>query len=131
MACTLAATNNLEEVYELEPTPPLYLNVAISTLAWILATHPDAKYRNGAQALGYAQELIAIQSTPSAWLLHVLAASYAEVGNFPKAVDAAQRTLKLANSTDQQRLAQNLRDQLLLYEAKRPCHVSLPEPPHR
>jgi arabinofuranosyltransferase len=128
MACTLAATNDLEAIYELNPAkPPYYLTDALISLAWVLATHPDAKYRNGAQALRYAEAVMAIQSDRTATLFDVLAASYAEVGRFPEAVATARRGLKLATGTDQQSLAESIRGRLLLYQADRPCHVSLPK----
>lgn len=126
MAHTLAAANKLETAYSLKPSPPHSLADALSELAWVLATHPDAKYRNGDQALRYAEEAIASQAAPTAWRFNVLAAAYAEVGNFPKSVEAAERGIDLATADGNHVLAEELGARLRLYRAHRPYHLSPP-----
>ena len=134
MACTLAATEDLEATYGLKPDPPTEVVSAVATLAWVLATHPDAKWRNGDQALRYAEEMMesyaeemtAIQPAKMPWFVNVLAASYAEAGRFPQAVAAARQAIDMALAAGQQPLAESIRSRLRLYQANRPYHVALP-----
>ena len=51
-------------------------------LAWVLATHPNAQYRNGAEAVSLAETAKTLSPNQSFKLLDVLAASYAEAGQF-------------------------------------------------
>ena len=69
IACTLAATEDLQATYHLQPEFPEGVSLAIGQLAWVLATHPDAKWRNGDQALRYAEEMVAMQSPKTPWSL--------------------------------------------------------------
>ena len=64
-------------------------------LSWVLSTATDDSLRNGKEALALAQE--ALKTDPnSPSFLNSLAASLAEVGRYPEAVDAADRAM--ANS---------------------------------
>ena len=55
--------------------------------AWMLATCPEAKYRDGALALKIVRAVLDEQG-PNATLMGTLAAAYAEVGDFEHAVEA-------------------------------------------
>ena len=57
----------------------------------------------------------------------MLAAAYAETGQFPQAVATAERALALAKSAGQTTLTVQLQSQLDLYRAGRPCR----DPPPR
>ena len=65
-------------------------DAALNNLAWILATCPDEKYRNGLKAIEYAEKLADLKHDPER--LDTLAAAYAEAGRFEEAV----RTQKTA-----------------------------------
>jgi tetratricopeptide (TPR) repeat protein len=63
---------------------------ALDLLAWTLSTHPDAGIRNGSEAIAIAQRLAQLRpGTPGS--LDVLAAAYAENGQFDRAVALAQQ----------------------------------------
>jgi WD40 repeat protein/Flp pilus assembly protein TadD len=63
--------------------------VAHNNLAWLRATYPDAKFRDGTEAVEYAAKAVALSSRY--WSnLDTLAAAFAEAGDFEKAV-ATQR----------------------------------------
>src|SRR5262249_13886640 len=56
-------------------------------LAWVLATCPESKTRNGASALEHAQDACQLTDYKDAVSLDTLAAAYAECGKFKEAVD--------------------------------------------
>jgi hypothetical protein len=53
--------------------------------------------------------------------LETTAAALAEVGEFPRAVAAAEAALRLARSSGQAALVQKIQSELDLYRAGRPC----------
>jgi tetratricopeptide (TPR) repeat protein len=58
--------------------------IARSQLAWLLATCPDKKYRDGIKAIEHAEKLVEFNKNPAR--LDTLAAAYAEAGRFEDAV---------------------------------------------
>lgn len=70
----------------------------LSNLGWVLATSRNDSVRNGREALAIAQNLNAADPA----MVSVLAAAYAEVGNFPEAVAAATRALELSRAQGNQ-----------------------------
>jgi cytochrome c-type biogenesis protein CcmH/NrfG len=54
-------------------------------LAWLLATHPDDRLRDGRRAISLARRAITLGSAHPA-LYETLAAAYAEAGDFDEAV---------------------------------------------
>jgi tetratricopeptide (TPR) repeat protein len=77
-----------------------------------LATHREAKFRNGAQAVQLAEEVSQATENKEPEFLDTLAAAYAEAGRFPEAVAAAEMALKLATED----LARGVRTRLMLYQ---------------
>ena len=108
-----------ETALALAPQDPRSRN----NLAWILATAPDAKIRDGAKAVGFAQQAVAISGDREPQFLRTLAAAYAENGRFPEGIAAAQQAAVIANMQGKPRLANNLEKDLVLYRA----HVPLRE----
>jgi tetratricopeptide (TPR) repeat protein len=113
-----AAIVHYKKVLELEPRPML----AENGLAWLLATCPDARLRNGDQAVELAQQAVQLSGGQHPEILDTLAAAYAEAGRFPEAVANAERALHLAEVRTNTILAQSIRDRLKLYEANVPYH---------
>jgi tetratricopeptide (TPR) repeat protein len=66
------------------------------SLAWILATCPDAGIRNGRRALMIAGELCDPVTCQTAEPLNALAAAYAELGEFEKAEVLQERAVALS-----------------------------------
>jgi tetratricopeptide (TPR) repeat protein len=93
---------------------------ALYNLSWILATHIDAEYRNGKDALELAQNLCKITQYKQPLALDSLAAAYAEVGNFDDAVSTSKKAFKLALEQGPEELVQGLKKRLQLYEKRRP-----------
>ena len=88
---------------------------ALSNLAWVLATHPDASIRNGAKAVDFAQRAVSISDQRSPIILRTLAAAYAENKRFSEAIETAQQAAKLAAAQGNAALAGELEMQIALY----------------
>jgi tetratricopeptide (TPR) repeat protein len=88
-------------------------------LALLLAACPQKSIRNGKKAIDNAK--IACDLTKNAdWVcVDTLAAAYAEVGDFEKAVDLQTRALKLATAEHRDSCS----DRLKLYEDKKPLRI--------
>lgn len=95
---------------------------ALHNLAWLLATCPDAKLRNGAAAVDLAERAGKLAEKPGAIALTSLAAAYAEVGRFNDAVAAANRAIESAGNAGEPRLAAENRNFLKLYLAGQAYH---------
>ncbi len=68
---------------------------AQANLAWLLATCPQASYRNGQKALSISQNLLRQNQEANPNLLDTLAAAYAETGQFQRAREIQQRAIAL------------------------------------
>jgi tetratricopeptide (TPR) repeat protein len=95
---------------------------ALNHLAWLEATHPDAKLRDGPEAVRLAEracramEIGGREWRPSgvaADCLDTLAAAYAEVGRFDDAIKTVRRAIEMVDRYDYW-------TRLDLYKAKRP-----------
>ncbi len=96
---------------------------AQKSLAWVLATCPQASLRNGNKAVELAQRANQLTGDGNPVVLGTLAAAYAEAGRFPEAMATAQRALQLADARSNTSLAEALRSQLKLYQAGLPFHL--------
>jgi len=97
---------------------------ALNNLAWILATSPNPRVRNGAEAVQYAEQACRLSSYQSATPMSTLAAAYAEAGRFPEAVTMVARALEIQQATGDARFAAINRQLLAYYQAGRPFHES-------
>jgi tetratricopeptide (TPR) repeat protein len=68
---------------------------AYDRLAWLLATWPDAKVRNGPEALILARRACELGQYKRARHIVTLAAAQAEAGHFEQAIQTAERALAL------------------------------------
>ena len=93
---------------------------ALNNLAWLLATRPDAKFRNGPEAVPLAAHAVQLTKTNNPGALDTLGAALAEAGRFSEAVNAARRASELAAAAGQEELATRFDKRRLSYEAGRP-----------
>ncbi len=93
---------------------------AANNLAWILATHPDPAFRNGAEAVRVAEQACGGAASSNAQCLDTLAAAYAEAGRFTDAAEAARKALSLTANLPGRTDADAIARRLALYEAGRP-----------
>ncbi|HQL79871.1 MAG TPA: tetratricopeptide repeat protein [Verrucomicrobiota bacterium] len=119
---TRAALEHYHEALRLRPDWPGVLN----NLAWLLATHPSAEFRNGPHAVPLAERACQLTGGTNLALLATLAAAYAEAGRFPEAVSAQQKACDLAATRGQAPL-EPLQRRLELYRSGQPYHEPPPE----
>lgn len=93
---------------------------ALNNLAWMLATQPDEKLRNGAEALRLAGRAVELTNTNNPGALDTLGAAYAEAGRFPEAVACVEKAVALAEAVGQTNVGAGLRDHLKLYQLNKP-----------
>ena len=77
-----AAIADYEQALKLQPKDDGVLN----NLAWVLATSPDAKLRDGPKAIKLATQACEVTDYKAAHILSTLAAAYAETGDYQNAV---------------------------------------------
>jgi tetratricopeptide (TPR) repeat protein len=91
---------------------------ALSNLAWLLATSADSSLRNGSEAVRLAEraDSASSRSDTHPTVLRILAAAYAEAGQFTEAKKTAQHALEAANVQGNTTLADALQGELALYD---------------
>jgi tetratricopeptide (TPR) repeat protein len=94
----------------------------LNSLAWLYATQPEAKFRNGQEAVRLAERACELTKDGSAAMLDTLAAAYAETGRFDDAAKVARKALDVAVAAGKNALAKDISERLRSYEAGRPWH---------
>ncbi|MDB6058351.1 MAG: hypothetical protein JWO95_2195, partial [Verrucomicrobiales bacterium] len=93
---------------------------ALNSLSWTLATHSDAKIRNGDEAVTLAKHAVSITRGNDAGLLDTLAASYADAGKFDYAIYAVQRAIDTARLAKQTNSIPEFESHLKSFQAQKP-----------
>jgi Flp pilus assembly protein TadD len=93
---------------------------AVAGAAWLMATAPDATVRNGGRAVALAKSAIAMSPKEDPNLLDVLAAAYAESGEFDRANTEITRAIAVAGNGGDKQLAAAMRARQRLYQQKKP-----------
>lgn len=91
-------------------------------LAWLMATSQEAKFRDGAEAVRLTKNVCEETQYQFAGIVDVLAAAYAENGQFKKAVETAQRAYRLAIANGQKATAEQIQARLKIYQSNNPYH---------
>jgi protocatechuate 3,4-dioxygenase beta subunit/beta-lactamase regulating signal transducer with metallopeptidase domain len=91
--------------------------VVYNNVAFLLATSPDDKLRDGKRAVELAEKAKQFNETPSADLLDTLAAAYAESGDFDRAIKTEREAIQQAK---QEKRSDSFAESLKLYEAHKP-----------
>jgi len=95
---------------------------ALNRLAFVLATHQEERFRDGAMAVRLAEAANKLTAETQPALMNTLAAAYAEAGHFDKAVAAGQRARQLALNSSQNALIPQIENCLQFYKAGKPYH---------
>ena len=95
-------------------------SVGYNNLAWLLSVVPNASLRNGRLAVEYAQKAGELDKWNQPYLFGTLAAAYAEVGDFDKAVKLETKCIQSGLSDADMVLAVK---QLNLYKQKKPYYL--------
>jgi protein O-mannosyl-transferase len=118
---TEEAIDEFKKELEINPDHPLALN----DLAWIKATSPSDRTRNGLEAVRMAERACEVSRYTQPQFIGTLAAAYAEAGRFEEAIRAGVRAKALAEKTGQMELAAKNDELLKLYREHRPYREAL------
>ncbi len=110
------AINDYSEAIRLDPKDEATCN----SLAWLLATCPDAEFRDGTQAYILAEQLCESVAWEDAYYLDTLAAACAEAGDFQQAVKYQELSIKFLDKTEDRNIFMN---RLALYREGQPYHT--------
>ncbi len=120
------AVEHYHEAIRLKPDDPGPYN----NLAWLLATNPDPRFRDGAEAIALAERACDLSGTKDPNLLDTLAAAYAEAGRFKKAIGMLQEAISLDASGGNSERAEEMGRRLNGYRAGKPYREAAEEGPH-
>jgi tetratricopeptide (TPR) repeat protein len=102
---------------------------ACNNLAWVLATFPEAAFRNGSRAVELAERANRLSGGANLTVLRTLAAAYAGAGRFAEAMEMAKQALAVAEAQNNSAWANALRDELQLYAARQPLRDTVVRSP--
>jgi tetratricopeptide (TPR) repeat protein len=110
------AVSHLQKVITVDPNDP----EAQRNMAWVLATWPEARIRDGAKAVELAERANQLTESRNPIIGATLAAAYAETGRFPDAIRTAEAALQLAADSGNVALTELIRAQIELYRSGLP-----------
>lgn len=99
-------------------------SLAANNLAWILATHPDARLRQGAKAKHWAEVACEVTNNRIPPFLGTLAAAHAELGEFDRAVVISKQAVASARRYQKEDLANRLTRRMTFYQNQKPFRDS-------
>ena len=108
------AVRDYREVVRLDPKDA----DAYDSLAWLLATCPEERIRDGKKAVEYATKACDLTSWKSSYFLATVAAAYAEDGDFEQAIHWQKKALQ--SSQYEREEGEAARQRLKLFESRRP-----------
>jgi len=118
------AIADYEKALKLQPKDTGILN----NLAWVLATSPKEKLRDGKRAITLATEACKLTDYKKAHILSTLAAAFAETGDFKSAVKWSEKAVELGAEDQKDVLVKELES----YRAGKPWRELLsPEEPEK
>jgi tetratricopeptide (TPR) repeat protein len=100
-----------------------------SRVAWMLATHPNPRERDGATAVFLAKQVCQAPGGRKPEALDTLAAALAENSRFEEAVRTAQEAAALARAEGRPDLVSGLEQRLRLYQKGQPYRQEQTTPP--
>ena len=108
------AVRDYSEVIHLDPKDA----DAYGSLAWLLATCPEGKVRDGKKAVEYATQACELTSWKASFLLAILGAANAETGRFEEAIKWQKRALE--SSQYEREEGEQARRRIALFEDRQP-----------
>ncbi|MEQ8787127.1 MAG: tetratricopeptide repeat protein [Pirellulaceae bacterium] len=107
------AIEDFERVLKAEPDNSGTLN----NLAWVLATSPDEKLRDGQRSIELAKKACELTEYKAAHILSTLASGYAETGDFENAKKWSKKAVELGEGSD---VREQLEKELESYKQGKP-----------
>jgi tetratricopeptide (TPR) repeat protein len=115
------AVEDYEQALKLEPENSGILN----NLAWLLATSPEDKLRDGKRAIELAKKACEVTDYKQAHILSTLAAAYAETGDFDTAKKWSSKAVEIGEESMKEQLSKELES----YKEGKPWREAQPEAP--
>jgi tetratricopeptide (TPR) repeat protein len=108
--CYLSVGKHAEAIADFEKALPLAQDNAtfLNNFAWVLCTSPDDHLRDGKRALELAQKACELLEFKAAFALSTLAAAYAELGDFQKAIEWAEKAVAAAEGEEKEHIQKEL-----------------------
>jgi tetratricopeptide (TPR) repeat protein/uncharacterized membrane protein YhaH (DUF805 family) len=97
-----------------------------NNVAWVLATASDSSIRDGARAVGFAQEAVQLSGGREPRFLRTLAAAYAESGRFSEAIAVSQQAAVIATMQGKPDMAKRFEKDLVLFRGNLPLRENSP-----
>lgn len=114
------AVNNFQVAIRIDPA----FDEALRDLAWLRATCPDVKFRNGEEAVRLARKACEVTEWKDRECLDALAAAYAENGDFDQAIEWEKKAIELSalpqDSRNWESWRSKARERLKLYQQHKP-----------
>jgi tetratricopeptide (TPR) repeat protein len=95
----------------------------LNNLAWVLATSPDDKLRDGRRAITLATQACELTDYKKPHILSTLGAAYAETGDFETAIKWSSKGIELGNAEEKEALGKEVET----YRAGKPFREMLTE----
>jgi len=92
----------------------------LSNLAWLKATQQDPNFSDPDEAVRLALRACEMTDYNDPELLDTLAAAYASAGDFSKAIETAEKAIKLAEAAGRKDYSREIQARLQLYKAGKP-----------
>lgn len=99
-------------------------DIALGNVAWILATCPEAEYRDGNKAVELSLKLLKVNENDPTNLDN-LAAAYAEIGDFSAAILTQQKAIEALKMSAELTKTDEFLQRLQTYEQKRAYRETL------
>ena len=112
------ARQHWETALRFAPDDPRVLN----NLAWLLATCPEARVRDGREAVALAEHACTLTQFKTTRFMGTLAAAQAEAGRFDDAIATARKACDFAAAHGETELFQRNQALLALYKKHQPWH---------
>ena len=100
--------------------------VSRNNIAWVLAGAADERFRDGKEAVRLATIVCEAEDYEASYSVDTLAAAYAELGDFEKAIEMQEKAIGLIDPEEDKERWGEFQAHLKLFKMKKP--VRLPEP---
>jgi len=110
------ATTGFEDAIRLDPKFPW----PCASLAWLKATCPEDKFRDGARAVALAAQASVLTNWKNSDVLDTLAAAYAEKGDFEAAIKWENEAIEFKLKSWSEKTTEDERARLELYKVGKP-----------